>query len=77
MADELKAMLTAIDRNNPIGKRDYAMILLTCVLGLCTADIKNLHFNSFNWEEKSFPLSSIKHTRHFPCRSLMLWGGCD
>ena len=25
--DELKAMLATIDRNSPIGKRDYAMIL--------------------------------------------------
>ena len=32
--DELKAMLSAIDRNSPIGKRDYAMILLACILGL-------------------------------------------
>ena len=51
-ADELKAMLAAIDRNNPIGKRDYAMILLACVLGLRIGDIKGLRFSSFNWEEK-------------------------
>lgn len=63
-ADELKAMLAAIDRNNPTGKRDYAMILLACVLGLRIGDIKNLRFSSFSWEEKK--LSIIQHKTHKP-----------
>jgi len=50
--DELRMMIGAIDRNNPIGKRDYAMILLACVLGLRISDIKNLRFENFNWNEK-------------------------
>jgi site-specific recombinase XerD len=62
--DELKAMLGAIDRNNPIGKRDYAMILIACVLGLRVSDIKNLRFSNFNWEEKK--LSIIQHKTHKP-----------
>ncbi len=60
--DELKAMLAAIDRNSPIGKRDYAMILLACVLGLRIGDIKNLRFQNFNWEDKKLPL--IQHKTH-------------
>ena len=51
--DNLKKMLSAIDRNNPIGKRDYAMILIACTLGLRVGDIKRLRFNNFNWEEKA------------------------
>lgn len=39
---ELKAMLSSIDRNSPTGKRDYAIILLACVLGLRVWYIKNL-----------------------------------
>jgi integrase len=62
--DELQAMLAAIDRNNPIGKRDYAMILIACVLGLRIGDIKNLRFNNFNWETKK--LSIIQHKTHKP-----------
>lgn len=62
--DELKAMLSAIDRNNPIGKRDYAMILLACILGLRIGDIKNLRFQNFNWEDKK--LSLIQHKTHKP-----------
>ena len=62
--DELKALLAVIDRNNPIGKRDYAMVVLACVLGLRIGDIKNLRFNNFNWEEKK--LSIIQHKTHKP-----------
>lgn len=62
--DELKAMLAAIDRNSPIGKRDYAMILLACILGLRIGDIKNLRFQNFSWEDKK--LSIIQHKTHKP-----------
>ena len=62
--DELKAMLAVIDRNSPIGKRDYAMILLACVLGLRIGDIKNLRFQNFSWEDKK--LSLIQHKTHKP-----------
>ena len=63
-ADELKAMIATIDRNNPIGKRDYAMIVLACVLGLRIGDIKNLRFGNFNWREKK--VSIIQHKTHKP-----------
>ncbi|MDF1618589.1 site-specific integrase [Petrocella sp. FN5] len=62
--DELKSMLAVIDRNNPIGKRDYAMILLACILGLRISDIKNLRFSNFIWEDKK--LSIIQHKTHKP-----------
>lgn len=63
-ADELKKMLGVIDRNSPIGKRDYAMILLACILGLRISDIKNLRFSNFNWENRQ--LSLIQHKTHKP-----------
>lgn len=62
--EELQAMLAAIDRNSPTGKRDYAMIVLACVLGLRISDIKNLRFKNFNWEDKK--LSIIQHKTHKP-----------
>lgn len=63
-ADELKIMLAVIDRSSPIGKRDYAMIILACILGLRIGDIKNLRFNNFNWEDKK--LAIIQHKTHKP-----------
>lgn len=57
--EELMSLLTAIDRNGPIGKRDYAMILLACILGIRSGDIKRLTFDNFNWENKK--VSFIQH----------------
>lgn len=62
--DELKSMIAVIDRSNPMGKRDYAMIVLACVLGLRIGDIKNLRYSNFNWESKT--LSIIQHKTHKP-----------
>ena len=46
---DLKKLISAIDRGSPMGKRDYAMILLACRLGLRTGDIKKLTFENFHW----------------------------
>ena len=50
--DELQKMIAAIDRGSPKGKRDYAIILLACCLGMRVSDIKNLKKEDFHWEEK-------------------------
>lgn len=50
--DELKKLIAAIDRGSPKGKRDYAIILMACCLGLRCKDIKNLKMEHFRWEEK-------------------------
>ena len=62
--DELKKLIRAIDRNSPIGKRDYAMIFLACVLGLRIGDIKTLRFSNFDWESKK--LSFVQHKTRKP-----------
>ncbi len=51
-ASDLKKLIAAIDRGNPMGKRDYAIILLACRLGLRISDIKKLTFSNFRWEDK-------------------------
>ncbi|MGD9202177.1 MAG: site-specific integrase [Chitinispirillia bacterium] len=50
--EDLKKLIDAIDLGNPMGKRDYAIILLACQLGLRCKDIKNLTIDNFHWEEK-------------------------
>jgi len=62
--EELKLLIAAIDRNSPLGKRDYAMIVLACILGLRIGDIKALRFSNFNWEGKK--ISLIQHKTHKP-----------
>lgn len=62
--EDLRKMLNAIDRSSPIGKRDYAMTLLACILGLRISDIKNLRFGNFDWNEKQ--LSFVQQKTHKP-----------
>ena len=47
---DLEKLIAAIDRGSPIGKRDYAIILLACRLGLRVSDIKKLTFENFHWD---------------------------
>jgi integrase len=42
-------ILEAIDRSNPCGKRDYAIILMVTRLGLRGIDVKRLEFADFDW----------------------------
>lgn len=58
--EELKRLIDAIDRENPKGKRDYAIILLACRLGIRCSDIKNLKPENFHWEEKKLLFTQSK-----------------
>ena len=62
--DEIKRLISVIDRSSPIGKRNYAMILIACVLGFRVGDIKDLRFSNFDWESKT--LNIIQNKTHKP-----------
>ncbi len=46
---DVAKVLEAIDRGNPSGKRDYAIVLLVCRLGLRVVDVKRLQFGDLDW----------------------------
>ena len=46
---DVTKILEAVDRGNPCGKRDYAIILLVTRLGLRGIDVKRLGFADFDW----------------------------
>jgi integrase len=48
-AGDVARILDAVDRGNPCGKRDYAVILLVTRLGLRSIDVKRLEFADFDW----------------------------
>lgn len=50
--EEVKQLLSAIDRSNAIGKRDYAMALLAILLGMRVGDICALKFKNLDWNQK-------------------------
>jgi integrase/recombinase XerD len=78
-ADELKKLITAIDRGNPKGKRDYAIILLACRLGMRCTDIKHLKMENFRWEEKklTFIQSKTRQPLSLPLTQEVGWAVID
>ena len=63
--DELKKLIAAIDRGSPKGKRDYAIILMACCLGLRCTDIKNLKMENFHWDREKACIYTIKNETTF------------
>ncbi len=57
---EVKKMLDCVDRGNPKGKRDYAMLLLAAKLGMRAGDICNLHFANIGWDKNEIVLIQEK-----------------
>lgn len=58
--EDLKKLIAAIDMGNPSGKRDYAIILMACRLGIRCIDIKNLKFSNINWKERKIEFVQSK-----------------
>ncbi len=50
--EEIRQLLSAINRRTAIGKRDYAMILLAVLLGMRAGDICALKFKEIDWRKK-------------------------
>lgn len=50
--EEVRQLLSVIDRSNAIGKRDYAMLLLAILLGMRAGDICALKFKNLDWHQK-------------------------
>ncbi len=46
--EEINALLAAVDRSNPLGKRDYAILVLSACLGLRISDIVGLTFDEID-----------------------------
>jgi integrase/recombinase XerD len=59
-AEDIARLLAAVDRANPKGRRDYAMILLACRLGLRASDICRLTFDSFQWDTNTLVITQQK-----------------
>lgn len=58
--ENVAKLLGAIDRGNPAGKRDYAILLLVTRLGLRTIDTKRLKLNNLKWRENRIELTQSK-----------------
>jgi len=57
---EIMGVEACIDRKYPMGKRDYAMILLATRLGLRSSDIRLLQFPNIDWDNNLIYLEQFK-----------------
>ena len=57
--EDVTALMNGIDRGNPAGRRDYAMLLMVARLGLRASDIKSVRMSGFDWEDRA--LSMVRH----------------
>jgi integrase/recombinase XerD len=78
-AEELKQLMVVIDRGSPKGKRDYAIILLACCLGIRCTDIKQLQMANFHWKEKQlvFLQSKTRTSLSLPLTAEVGWAVID
>ena len=53
-------LLKVVDRTSPVGKRDYAILLLACRLGLRLGDIRTLKLDDLNWEAATIEITQSK-----------------
>ena len=58
--NETSRILASVDRSSPLGKRNYAMILLAARLGLRISDIRSLEFSSIDWAKKTIAIIQQK-----------------
>jgi len=58
--EDVLSVLNSIDRGNPVGKRDYAIMMLVTRYGLRSADVKTLKLSDLRWSENVIELVQNK-----------------
>ncbi|MHC1772375.1 MAG: site-specific integrase [Flexilinea sp.] len=78
-ASEVKTILDTVDRGNPTGKRDYAILLLIARLGLRVSDIKAMRLENICWGTNTLEITQhkTKNPVSFPILSDIGWAIID
>lgn len=58
--DLVVRLLDGVDRSSAKGKRDYAILLLACRLGLRAGDIRTLTLDQIHWEDSTIEITQAK-----------------
>lgn len=59
-SEDVLAVLNSIDRGNPVGKRDYAILMLITRYGLRSADVKSMKLSGLRWTENTIEIVQNK-----------------
>lgn len=58
--DQIESVLNCVDRESPMGKRDYALLLVASRLGPRVSDIRNLKVEDISWEAHEIRITQAK-----------------
>jgi site-specific recombinase XerD len=58
--EEIEKLISSIERSSPIGKRNYAIILIAARLGLRASDISKLKFENLHWNTNTIEITQFK-----------------
>ena len=58
--EEVERILATIDRANPVGKRNYAIVILVAKLGLRIGDVRALPLTAIDWQKKTISIIQQK-----------------
>ena len=70
--DEVRRMLEAVDRRAPVGRRDYAILLLLVTYGLRAREVANLTLDDIDWRrERSSARTQSRSRGNLPAITLV------
>jgi site-specific recombinase XerD len=71
--EEVRRMLEAVDRRTPVGKRDYAILLLLLTYGLRAREVAALTVDNIDWKRERLLIPERKagHCTAYPLSSVV------
>jgi site-specific recombinase XerD len=77
--EDVQLLLASVDRGNPNGKRDYAILLMAARLGMRVQDIKEIRLNNLKWATGNIEIVQHKTKRrmYYPLLDDLGWAIID
>jgi len=77
--EDVRRLLESVDRGNPAGKRDYAMLLMLARLGMRMRDLCELRLADLKWDEQLIEIAQSKTGRgiRYPLLEDVGWAVVD
>ena len=77
--EEVRRLLGSVDRGNPNGKRDYAILLIVARLGMRVQDVKEIRLSNLNWATRTIEIIQHKTRRsiNYPILDDIGWAIID
>lgn len=71
--DEVRRLLQAVDRRSPVGKRDYAILLLLVTYGLRAREVAALRLDALDWSRERLlvPDRKADHSMVYPLSAVV------